>query len=579
MKHFKRLSLLVSLITVLLVSCSQEEEVPSDGYEGDPVTINVIMGATDGDETTLLNRSTDSSPDIERYVNTVRDSLSGLYVETTIERIAVEQKAATRANLNNNSIFRMLVYRNDGTLAHTCDYNVNGTTATLASGSTVPALIPGTYKFVCVTKNDFVSRPLGSTEIVVNSGEDFGTYVESKTVSANNNTVTINFKRQIAQFAVEAVGSGFKNNTPVMSANSITVNNLNASGTWIADNSATKNTELSINTTNVSKQTSNGETFFVIPMNSKNLTVSISSLQFDGKTYSNINVPMDGITVARKGNYKLSIKFKKNTSGGIEYNGLIWAPGNLKYENGVYSFMESQEANTLLPREVTPHVDWFKAADAKITDLCSNVAPKGTWRLPTVAEMKESTKILSDGPLNGVRGSYLGESRDVFMPSVLDTYHGDQGAGTFSPSFYFLAGKPVNYPDCASLLFLRAKYQYDPEDTGEVWMAMAPFTYYKTLFIRCVKGARKEYSKAINVSPATINVGSGEAEISFTVTTDDGFYCHSSYEWLELQFAHINWDIMKCKVTANTSGRTRTGTIVISTTTTTKEITITQKGI
>ena len=411
------LSLSITMLLILLVGCSEEEDASLGNYAGDPVPINVIMGDTDELETAPLSRNIDSNG--ERYVSTVFDSISGLYAEMTVERVPVKKDATTRANLNVNSLFRMLIYKNDGSLVHSCDYTVNGTTATIASGSTAPALVPGTYKFVCVTKNDFTSRPFGGTEIVVNSGEDFGSYVESKTISASDNTVSIKFKRQIALFAVEVVGSGFKNNTPVMSANSITVNNLNASGTWIADNSATDNTELSINTSNVSKQTSNGENFFIIPMSNKNLTVSISSLEFDGKTYSNLNVTMNGISVARKGNYKMSIKFKKNTSGGIECNGLIWAPGNLKYEDGIYGFMPSQESNTYMPEKLTLHVDFFVMDDLLDNDCCSQVYPKGRWRSPTYVEIQELIKVASFGTLNGVPGGFFGANKEVFLHNGL----------------------------------------------------------------------------------------------------------------------------------------------------------------
>lgn len=433
MNSFKRLSLLISLMTTLFVGCSQEEDYLTDGYGGDPVTIKVLMGGAEGLETTPLSRSTDTTLGIERYVNTVRDSLSGLYVETTIERVAAEQKVSTRANLNNNSIFRMLIYKNDGTLVHNCDYTVNGTTATIVSGSTEPALIPGTYKFVCITKNNSISNPFAGTNVIVNSGEDFGTYVESKTISANDKTITINFKRQIAQFAVEVVGSGFKNNTPVISDNNINVNYLNASGTWVADNSATDNTELSISTSNVSKQTSNGATFLVIPMNNKNLSVSIPSLQFDGKTYSNINVPLNGITVARKGNYKMSVKLTKNTSDGIEYNDLIWAPGNLKYEDGIYSFMPSQEANTYIP-EVLTHIDMFNVDELSRTDVCAKVLPKGRWRLSTLDELNELVKNFSYGSLNGIFGGYFGANNDVFFTNGFAEYYSEHYT---NPTYYY----------------------------------------------------------------------------------------------------------------------------------------------
>lgn len=439
------------LLSSLCMSCSQDDEIDIRQYGGAPVDIKVMMGGTEEFESASVTRSL-----AEEYIQSNGyDSVSGMFFETIVEPVAMDKQVQTRASLATNSIFRMLVYKMDGTLAHTCDYTVNGNTVTVAPGSKAPSLVPGEYKFVCYTRNTSTLPYVDGNTIIITSGEDCGTFVGNKTITAADNVVNIIFRRQISQLTIEVEGSGYSNNTPVIPENAITVKNLNAYGSWSANASSSHASDLVINTSDFSKQVSKGSAFYIIPMANKNLSVNISSLQFDGKTYSNLNVPVNGISVARKGNYKMTIKFgKKDISAGISVGGYIWAPGNV-YKNsfGNFVFEASQsdfhsedmigifQWNSLYVDETLSGVDY--GGYSSNSDPCYNVAPKGTWITPSKNQLQA---LINAGyqftEMNGVTGMLFGGSDGVFLPSVgLRKYSGLQTTGG-----YYWSRDPIKEP-------------------------------------------------------------------------------------------------------------------------------------
>lgn len=117
----------------------------------------------------------------------------------------------------------------------------------------------------------------------------------------------------------------------------------------------------------------------------------------------------------------------------IEAGGIKWAKGDLQYVNGTYSIKNSQELSSSLDIYASDQWNYNKLLPVTITstaqgDPCRQVAPAGTWRLPTKYEFD----VLSQGSqvygyYNNVSGIYFGvnavppvssQSNTLFLPLV-----------------------------------------------------------------------------------------------------------------------------------------------------------------
>lgn len=117
----------------------------------------------------------------------------------------------------------------------------------------------------------------------------------------------------------------------------------------------------------------------------------------------------------------------------IEVGGAKWAKGNLKYENGTYSFMSSQELFTGVDDaawNAATNTDYWiynsllpSLISLDNGDPCKMVAPVGGWRTPTSAEFEA---LIQGGnyytEINGVMGTlfHLKDTSDnqVFLPAA-----------------------------------------------------------------------------------------------------------------------------------------------------------------
>lgn len=82
------------------------------------------------------------------------------------------------------------------------------------------------------------------------------------------------------------------------------------------------------------------EYIYLLPQNSAKITVSLD-FTVGGKAYTNKSITADGLTFTANNTYYSSIDF--STDQGYIVGGVIWANGNLYYENNEYKFFPNTE--------------------------------------------------------------------------------------------------------------------------------------------------------------------------------------------------------------------------------------------
>lgn len=405
-----------------LGSCTNDME--SEGMtENDPnalVPLNIIMQEyQDLEEAIPSTRSNTDEVPSEIQVFRQEADIPGYEMVTTIQKTSL-QEVQTRANMATNARFRMLVYNAAGTQMADCQYQVNGTTATLVSGA-APLLTVGTYKFVCYTKN--ISTVPTANPVSVSNGDDFATYCVTKAISATDNTVAISFVRQVSQFQITAAATGFANNA--VSFTRADVANLYTTGTWNVDSKSSDNTGLTVSGS-ATFPCANNTAYRGLPMN-RAMTITLRGLTIGGNNKGNKVVNVS--TRFDKGKrYIITVNFTKKTS--IVVAGSTWAIGNLVRKNEVYQFFENQEqysnawngGDYYCFNQTNPNVYSYTAPGSiwnPNNDPCRLVAPAGKWRTPTQAELQALANTTNKwGELNGKKGRFFGTENQLFLPAA-----------------------------------------------------------------------------------------------------------------------------------------------------------------
>lgn len=405
--------------TSFLGSCSNDVESDELVKDKDAlIPVNIVMkGYQELEDATGKTRGASGTLPTIQVAREDMD-IPGFEMVTTIESTPIKD-IQTRANMNVNSRFRMLIYDANGLQKGDCQYQVNGTTATLVQGEN-PFLPQGTYKFVCYTNNSNAVSVYNAINVV--NGDDFATCCVTKVISATDNTVPIAFVRQMAQIQISATATGFTDNT--ITFTSAEVNSIPALGTWEVSNNSTDAIGLTVSGSSILSCVS-GTPYKIIPISAA-MDITLKNLVVRGKNEGDRTIK--ATTVFEKGkNYKVTISFQKKTY--IQLAGLNWAIGNLVKKGTDYVFYDNQEEcsyvwnggdyfnfNTLDPMNYKVSVvgSVWKTVD----DPCAQVAPAGTWRTPTAAEMKKLIDLPTVwGQLNGQSGRYFGANNELFLPA------------------------------------------------------------------------------------------------------------------------------------------------------------------
>lgn len=370
----------IILICALFLCASCDKDVLNDNQDtgsGEAIPVNFVIGSIEEIQEASGTRSGEC--DIQTFTQPLDPKEdTGINVTTTIESVPYAEGVQTRSTqVANGVIFRMEVFDAAGSSVSNGLFKVNGTSATLIQG-TSPVLTPGTYNFVSYT---FLETEADGLMNLNSSGKigysiygdwyklrDFSIFCQKKTLSATDNSVAINFKRQKSTLEISAK----VNNQTASFTNA--VRQVPRVLTW-SINSNTTEENMWIVSKGALEPYKQNVVYDVIPFSnsekdSLDTTFTINGLQINGKDYGTkvIDVPLE-----IKPNRRYRIIFNFETID-IIVAGTTWAPGNLMLVNGIYKFAESQ-------RELG---DNFSLND--YTDYCKLVAPANTWRLPTKAE-------------------------------------------------------------------------------------------------------------------------------------------------------------------------------------------------
>lgn len=294
----KNMFLFFFLSTLFFVGCDKDTE-DAEEIKGDPVALNVMMGAMES----FGGVSTRSANPILTFTQPLDSTYdTGIDVITTVEEVQETPDIKTRASVANNVRFRMVVYNSNGSTVTTVDYNVVNNVAVLASGQTAPVLAPGTYKFLFYTYNRSSLPALEDGKAAVFTWDDYATNVVTKTISAQDYGVTVNFKRHCCKLALEYVAIGFSDNSVVL--NNATLSYF-AVGYFPINSSVTDNTNLTLG--NHYSNHVYYEPTYVVPLRKEVriwASITIEGIQRTVANYLNADFQ-------RRGNYKITFRIVK----------------------------------------------------------------------------------------------------------------------------------------------------------------------------------------------------------------------------------------------------------------------------
>lgn len=449
-------------ILLFVTGCSTDE---TEYFPEDNVLVEVKAPQTDGWSTKDYINTRNYSEK-----TTVRKEEDGLNIKIhTLPDTKGTAKSGinTRwANMEDNITFRVIAYK--------CADAANISTANYAgygdyrlSGSSVQtnkklSLLIGTYTFVCYSfgnSNSLAGFDNSTTNVPVSNGQNFMICIKpnisiNKAEDSKYTLDNIVFKHLCARYRVLAKAQSGRMSNITACSGSITLPKKTAVYSFTDNtlNVQEENTEtVNILWNNPDAMEVYSEYIYLLPQNSAKITVSLD-FTVGGKAYTNKSITADGLTFTANNTYYSSIDF--STDQGYIVGGVIWANGNLYYENKEYKFFPNTEDfiggtntgeifyyNALLPYpslKTDPVKTWNPA-----NDPCSKIAPANTWRTPS---SKDFTKLQEAGyTIDAVSGSKKGFKfgNTLFLPycgylqSKVSPYYKDKDyRGLYATSDY-----------------------------------------------------------------------------------------------------------------------------------------------
>lgn len=494
MKTKKIAYLLANLLLIFaFTACNHEEDIPETSKL---VALTVtIPQITESDETTELAPDTAKTPSATQLP--IVPAGNGMTLEASLER---NTPTSTRGSiaLATGVKYRVIAFKQGNvTTAGYISYAdfVVGTTGSVAGELHVPT--GSAYTFVCYSLNT-TSLPtfnLNSLNVAANPATDDLLYAKfNQTITVASSTVSFSFAHKFSQVTVIADASSLGKNITAISS---TLSPNYSATLTLADGTLTAGTSTARTIpwgTFTASPFLNASACTVFTNGSTAISVSIPSITIGGTTKTNFTATFGGNSMQPGYKYTLRLRFK---SSGVVIGGLTWAPGNLIKSGSTYMFTSTQEYYAggwnwgdywnwcvLDPTDYTN----FAASYNTASDPCKQVAPAGTWRMPSSSDF---TALINSGLVrttkNGVKGVYFGTtslaliynggSYDyVFLPAAGLRAYGDTSLSYVGADGFYWSITPHN-TGAAYILNLNSA---SPSTTSSYGCAYG-------LSVRCVK--------------------------------------------------------------------------------------------
>ena len=440
------------LASGFLFGCGSDDTAvyEANNYNNPSVPVSISVSGADWFSDESSTRSGSSS--IETVIVPMDNGYS---LCATLEPAAESQTRATAVVAGVR--YRVVAYRNGVVSAanyvNHADYEVGG-----ASGQ---LLLPVncTYTLVCYSYGSAAALPAfdkNSTDIAVTSSNDMLYCKKDITVTDVNTSFSILFSHLFSKVTVIADASVDGYNvtactgslSPNYSATASLVDGSLVKGTSTAKTLSWPSLGTPIATSTATTVYTAGET----------VTLTFATLSIASSPVTNLtnkSITFTGKTMAQGKSYTLRATFKQRDIVVPGIN-VYWAKGNLRsLDSGVtFSFYPNQYDysgvwnggdyfcwNTLNPLSLTSSNT--TATYDPATDPCRKVAPAGTWRTPTNAELTALRASSVWGTYGGKNGRFFGtttvpaeadKSKYVFMPAAGARSLGSTtmgGVGTF----------------------------------------------------------------------------------------------------------------------------------------------------
>lgn len=462
------------LASGFLFGCGSDDTAvyEANNYNNPSVPVSISVSGADWFSDESSTRSGSSS--IETVIVPMDNGYS---LCATLEPAAESQTRATAVVAGVR--YRVVAYRNGVVSAanyvNHADYEVGG-----ASGQ---LLLPVncTYTLVCYSYGSAAALPAfdkNSTDIAVTSSNDMLYCKKDITVTDVNTSFSILFSHLFSKVTVIADASVDGYNvtactgslSPNYSATASLVDGSLVKGTSTAKTLSWPSLGTPIATSTATTVYTAGET----------VTLTFATLSIASSPVTNLtnkSITFTGKTMAQGKSYTLRATFKQRDIVVPGIN-VYWAKGNLRsLDSGVtFSFYPNQYDysgvwnggdyfcwNTLNPLSLTSSNS--TATYNSATDPCRKVAPAGTWRMPTLAELTALRASSVWGTYGGKNGRFFGtttvpaeadKSKYVFMPAAGYRNYGSTTMAGVGTNGSYWSATPDGTPNAYSLNFYSA---------------------------------------------------------------------------------------------------------------------------
>ena len=494
-KHYTSPFIAIGFITVcmvlaMLAGC--DKQLTKSKAAGNVVSLTVTTPRiSDNNNTAEITRAGSTSTPAPQTITVPIIGNGNMALEATL---TPSPQAATE--LATGMKYRVIAFEQDNVTAagykSHADYAV-GTDEPVAGDLRVTS--GSTYTFVCYSLNSSAALPAfdaNNLNIAAAPSTNDLLYTKfNQNITQANKTLSFSFSHKFSQVTVIADATNLAQN---ITAISTTLSPNYPASMALADGALTAGTAAARSIpwgTVTAGETVTANACTVFTNSSTAISVNIPSVTIGTTTKTNLTATFGANAMQQGYKYTLRLRFKEY---GIVLAGLTWAPGNLIYTEGTYSFADTQEYHTSTwnggdywnwcrtdPTVLTSYTGSYSAS----VDPCQKVAPAGTWRMPTRAEF---TSLISAGHVwatkIGINGRYFGtttvqaaKAKDnfLFLPAAGIRFNGTTAIGSIDTNGYYWAATSSDTSNA---------YRLDFSNTGTNM-------YYNTrssgFSIRCVK--------------------------------------------------------------------------------------------